>query len=218
MLGLGGLDFSMRCKAVRSKTNNLLYTYSSMKQAKKGELAGRKQLCTVLRVGVDSLDSPFSVLRCGLPFPNDATTADERRRCLLPTTTVSEYFFNFKSWWLHISLLPGFWVDWGLSYGIGPLGRTGLAATLGQKCPKMTQKSDASRQQIAFKPTFQRKPFGYHNMAGLLRRRTPHCSFGFWLFRSLSSEDGRLGNNFCWPLCCDNRKETTKRKKTQKKN
>ena len=97
MLGLGGLDFSMRCKAVRSKTNNLLRTYSSMKQGKKGELAGRKQLCTVLRVGVDPLmHSLFHSLLCGLPFPNDATT--DQRRCLLPTTTVSEYFFNFKSW------------------------------------------------------------------------------------------------------------------------
>ena len=96
MLGLGGLDFSKRCKAVRGKTNNLLYTYSSMKQAKKGELAGRKQLCTVLRVGVDPLMDSLFPLLCGLPFPNDATT-DERRRCLLPTTTISEYFFSFKN-------------------------------------------------------------------------------------------------------------------------
>ena len=27
-----------------------------------------------------------------------------------------------------------------------------------------------------------------------------------WLL-ALSAEDGRLGNNFCWPFCCDNRKE-----------
>ena len=33
-------------------------------------------------------------------------------------------------------------------------------------------------------------------------RHTAHLAFG-----SLSVEDGRLGNNFCRPFCCDNRKE-----------
>ena len=103
MLGLGGLDFSMRCKAVRSKTNNLLRTYSSMKQGKKGELAGRKQLCTVLRVGVDPLmDSPFSLLRCGLRFQmmpqptnDDAYCLQQQFQNISSTSKVGSYTFHY---------------------------------------------------------------------------------------------------------------------------